>query len=165
MNKNFKDNLLTADEMRRDIIKLQKLGKKIVFTNGCFDILHVGHVRYLKEAKALGDILILGLNSDSSVKSLKGSNRPINNESDRAEVLSALKAIDYVVIFDEKTAENIVGEVKPDIYAKGGDYSIDTLPEAKIVAEHGGKTVLLQLVDGKSSTNIINKCKENNLKL
>ena len=144
---------------------LKAKGKKIVFTNGCFDILHVGHVRYLKEAKALGDILILGLNSDSSVKSLKGSNRPINNESDRAEVLSALKSIDYVVIFDEKTAENIVGEVKPDIYAKGGDYSIDTLPEAKIVAEHGGKTVLLQLVDGKSSTNIINKCKENNLKL
>ena len=147
------------------VTSLKAKGKKIVFTNGCFDILHVGHVRYLKEAKALGDILILGLNSDYSVKSLKGSNRPINNESDRAEVLSALKAIDYVVIFDEKTAENIVGEVKPDIYAKGGDYSIDTLPEAKIVAEHGGKTVLLQLVDGKSSTNIINKCKENNLKL
>ena len=147
------------------VTSLKAKGKKIVFTNGCFDILHVGHVRYLKEAKALGDILILGLNSDYSVKSLKGSNRPINNESDRAEVLSALKAIDYVVIFDEKTAENIVGEIKPDIYAKGGDYSIDTLPEAKIVAEHGGKTVLLQLVDGKSSTNIINKCKENNLKL
>ena len=147
------------------VTTLKAEGKKIVFTNGCFDILHVGHVRYLKEAKALGDILILGLNSDCSVKSLKGSNRPINNEIDRAEVLSALKAIDYVVIFDEKTAENIVGEVKPDIYAKGGDYSIDTLPEAKIVAEHGGKTVLLQLVDGKSSTNIINKCKENNLKL
>ena len=147
------------------VTTLKAEGKKIVFTNGCFDILHVGHVRYLNEAKALGDNLILGLNSDSSVKSLKGSNRPINNESDRAEVLSALKAIDYVVIFDEKTAENIVGEVKPDIYAKGGDYSIDTLPEAKIVAEHGGKTVLLQLVDGKSSTNIINKCKENNLKL
>lgn len=147
------------------VTTLKAEGKKIVFTNGCFDILHVGHVRYLKEAKALGDILILGLNSDCSVKSLKGSNRPINNESDRAEVLSALKAIDYVVIFDEKTAENIVGEIKPDIYAKGGDYSIDTLPEAKIVAEHGGKTVLLQLVDGKSSTNIINKCKENNLKL
>ncbi len=147
------------------VTTLKAEGKKIVFTNGCFDILHVGHVRYLKEAKALGDILILGLNSDCSVKSLKGSNRPINNESDRAEVLSALKSIDYVVIFDEKTAENIVGEIKPDIYAKGGDYSIDTLPEAKIVAEHGGKTVLLQLVDGKSSTNIINKCKENNLKL
>ena len=147
------------------VTTLKAEGKKIVFTNGCFDILHVGHVRYLKEAKALGDILILGLNSDCSVKSLKGSNRPINNESDRAEVLSALKAIDYVVIFDEKTAENIVGEVKPDIYAKGGDYSIDTLPEAKIVAEHGGKTVLLQLVDGKSSTNIINRCKENESKL
>ena len=157
--------LINRMKISKIVTGLKAKGKKIVFTNGCFDILHVGHVRYLKEAKALGDILILGLNSDCSVKSLKGSNRPINNESDRAEVLSALKAIDYVVIFDEKTAENIVGEVKPDIYAKGGDYSIDTLPEAKIVAEHGGKTVLLQLVDGKSSTNIINKCKENNLKL
>ena len=156
---------MERNELVQEVARLQAAGRRVVFTNGCFDILHVGHVRYLKEAKALGDILILGLNSDSSVKSLKGSNRPINNESDRAEVLSALKAIDYVVIFDEKTAENIVGEIKPDIYAKGGDYSIDTLPEAKIVAEHGGKTVLLQLVDGKSSTNIINKCKENNLKL
>ena len=147
------------------VTSLKAKGKRIVFTNGCFDILHVGHVRYLKEAKALGDILILGLNSDCSVKSLKGSNRPINNESDRAEVLSALKAIDYVVIFDEKTAENIADEVKPDIYAKGGDYSIETLPEAKIVAKHGGKTVFVPLVEGKSSTNIINKCKENNLTL
>ena len=157
--------LIDRKKIGEVVSKLKDDGKTVVFTNGCFDILHAGHVRYLNQARALGDVLILGLNSDISVRSLKGSNRPINNEIDRAEVLSALKAIDYVVIFDEKTAENIVGEVKPDIYAKGGDYSIDTLPEAKIVAEHGGKTVLLQLVDGKSSTNIINKCKENNLKL
>ena len=145
--------------------KLKSEGKTVVFTNGCFDILHAGHVRYLNAAKALGDSLVLGLNSDVSVKKLKGVNRPINNENDRAEVLSALKAIDYVVIFDEETAENIVDEVKPDIYAKGGDYSIETLPEAKIVAKHGGKTVLVPLVEGKSSTNIINKCKENNMAL
>ena len=157
--------LIARNKINEIMSKLKSEGKTVVFTNGCFDILHAGHVRYLNAAKALGDSLVLGLNSDVSVKKLKGVNRPINNENDRAEVLSALKAIDYVVIFDEKTAENIVGEVKPDIYAKGGDYSIDTLPEAKIVAEHGGKTVLLQLVDGKSSTNIINKCKENNLKL
>lgn len=158
--------MLIARNKINDIVsKLKMEGKKVVFTNGCFDILHAGHVRYLNAAKALGDSLVLGLNSDISVKKLKGESRPINNEIDRAEVLSALKAVDYVVIFDEETAENIADEVKPDIYAKGGDYSIDTLPEAKIVAEHGGKTVLLQLVDGKSSTNIINKCKENNLKL
>ena len=157
--------LIDRKKIGEVVSKLKDDGKTVVFTNGCFDILHAGHVRYLNQARALGDVLILGLNSDISVRSLKGDSRPINNEIDRAEVLSALKAIDYVVIFDEKTAENIVGEVKPDIYAKGGDYSIDTLPEAKIVAEHGGKTVLLQLVDGKSSTNIINKCKENNLKL
>ena len=157
--------LIARNKINEIMSKLKSEGKTVVFTNGCFDILHAGHVRYLNAAKALGDSLVLGLNSDVSVKKLKGVNRPINNENDRAEVLSALKAIDYVVIFDEETAENIVDEVKPDIYAKGGDYSIETLPEAKIVAKHGGKTVLVPLVEGKSSTNIINKCKENNLTL
>lgn len=157
--------LIARNKINEIMSKLKSEGKTVVFTNGCFDILHAGHVRYLNAAKALGDSLVLGLNSDVSVKKLKGVNRPINNENDRAEVLSALKAIDYVVIFDEETAENIVDEVKPDIYAKGGDYSIETLPEAKIVAKHGGKTVLVPLVEGKSSTNIINKCKENNMAL
>lgn len=158
--------MLIARNKINDIVsKLKIEGKKVVFTNGCFDILHAGHVRYLNAAKALGDSLVLGLNSDISVKKLKGESRPINNEIDRAEVLSALKAVDYVVIFDEETAENIADEVKPDIYAKGGDYSIETLPEAKVVAKHGGKTVLIPLVEGKSSTNIINKCKENKIAL
>ena len=158
--------MLIARNKINDIVsKLKMEGKKVVFTNGCFDILHAGHVRYLNAAKALGDSLVLGLNSDISVKKLKGESRPINNEIDRAEVLSALKAVDYVVIFDEETAENIADEVKPDIYAKGGDYSIETLPEAKVVAKHGGKTVLIPLVEGKSSTNIINKCKENKISL
>ena len=157
--------LIDRKKIGEVVSKLKDDGKTVVFTNGCFDIIHAGHVRYLNQARALGDVLILGLNSDISVRSLKGDSRPINNEIDRAEVLSALKAIDYVVIFDEKTAENIADEVKPDIYAKGGDYSIETLPEAKIVAKHGGKTVFVPLVEGKSSTNIINKCKENNLTL
>ena len=131
--------------------------KKIVFTNGCFDILHVGHVRYLTAAKNFGDVLIVGLNTDESVKKLKGESRPINNQDDRAEVLLGLKAVDYVVFFGENTAENIIAEIKPDVYVKGGDYTLDTLPEAKIVQSYGGRVELVNLVAGKSTTNIIEK--------
>jgi rfaE bifunctional protein nucleotidyltransferase chain/domain len=135
-------------------------GKTLVFTNGCFDIIHAGHVRYLAEAKKLGDYLIVGLNSDRSVKELKGPNRPINHQDDRAEVIAALAAVDYVVIFDERTAENLINEVKPDIYVKGGDYCIEDIPEASIVANNGGKTVLIPEVPGRSSTNMIKKITE-----
>jgi rfaE bifunctional protein nucleotidyltransferase chain/domain len=133
--------------------------RKIVFTNGCFDILHAGHVRYLESAKALGDCLVIGLNSDVSVRALKGESRPINSEEDRAEVLSALRAVDYVVIFGEKTAENIIAKLCPDVYVKGGDYSVETLPEAKVVLGYGGKIEFVPFLAGRSSTNIINKMK------
>ena len=136
---------------------LKQQGKKIVFTNGCFDILHAGHVRYLTAAKNLGDVLIVGLNTDESVRRLKGSTRPVNNENDRAEVLLGLKAVDYVIFFGEQTAENLISEVKPDIYAKGGDYTLETLPEAKIVQSYGGEVKFIPLVAGKSTTNIIKK--------
>ena len=136
--------------------ELRQKGKKIVFTNGCFDILHAGHVRYLTAAKKLGDVLIVGLNTDESVRKLKGDNRPVNKQNDRAEVLLGLKAVDYVIFFGEQTAENLIAEVKPDIYAKGGDYTLETLPEAKIVQSYGGKVEFIQLVEGKSTTNIIN---------
>ena len=136
---------------------LKRQGKKIVFTNGCFDILHAGHVRYLTAAKNLGDVLIVGLNTDESVRRLKGSTRPVNNENDRAEVLLGLKAVDYVIFFGEQTAENLISEVKPDIYAKGGDYTLETLPEAKIVQSYGGEVKFIPLVAGKSTTNIIKK--------
>lgn len=136
-------------------------GKKVVLTNGCFDILHAGHVRYLAAARAVGDCLVLGLNSDSSVRALKGPSRPINGELDRAEVIDGLRSVDYVVIFGETTAEALVRDVRPDYYAKGGDYSIDSLPEAKAVSEVGGKVVFLPFVEGKSSTNIINKIEQN----
>jgi len=132
-------------------------GKTLVFTNGCFDLLHVGHVRYLASARALGDCLIIGLNSDLSVRNLKGPTRPINCQEDRAEVLAALAAVDYVVIFDEVTAEALIAVIKPDIYAKGGDYTIETLPESKTVTAYGGKVVLLPEVPGRSSSNIIKK--------
>lgn len=132
-------------------------GKTLVFTNGCFDLLHVGHVRYLASARALGDCLIIGLNSDASVRNLKGPTRPINSQEDRAEVLAALAVVDYVVIFDEVTAEALIAAIKPDIYAKGGDYTIDTLPESKTVTAYGGKVVLLPEVPGRSSSTIIKK--------
>ena len=130
---------------------------RVVFTNGCFDILHAGHVRYLNAAKALGDILVIGLNSDESVRRLKGEGRPVNPAEDRAEVLAGLRAVDHVVVFGEATAEELVRQIKPDIYVKGGDYSLETLPEAKIVGSYGGKTVLIPMVEGRSTTNVIRR--------
>jgi len=138
---------------------LRKNGKNIVFTNGCFDILHAGHVRYLSKAKSFGDCLVLGLNTDASVRRLKGENRPINNELDRAEVVGALKSVDYVVLFDEPTAEVLIGKVKPAVYVKGGDYTITTLPEAKTVRANGGRIEFVNLVEGRSTTNVIEKIK------
>ncbi|HAK74617.1 MAG TPA: D-glycero-beta-D-manno-heptose 1-phosphate adenylyltransferase [Sporomusaceae bacterium] len=139
---------------------IKTAGKIIVFTNGCFDIIHAGHVRYLAEARKLGDCLIVGLNSDRSVRELKGPTRPVNHQEDRGEVVAALAAVDYVVIFDERTAESLISETKPDIYVKGGDYCIEDIPEAAIVARHGGKTVLIPEVVGRSSSNIIKKISE-----
>jgi rfaE bifunctional protein nucleotidyltransferase chain/domain len=146
------------DRQIQNIVNQLKIGgKTIVFTNGCFDILHVGHVRYLQAARELGDCLILGLNSDQSVRILKGPTRPINNQDDRAEVLSALSAVDHVVIFEEPTAENLIAKIKPAIYVKGGDYNVKDLPESAIVSQYGGRTILIPEVPGKSSSNIIKK--------
>ena len=137
--------------------EVKKSGKKVVFTNGCFDILHTGHVTYLNEAKRQGDILIVGVNSDKSVKKLKGETRPINSENDRAFVLDGLKAIDYTVIFNEDTPEELIACLKPSIHVKGGDYKKEDLPETKIVESYGGKVIILNFVEGKSTTNIIEK--------
>ena len=135
----------------------KKNGKKVVFTNGCFDILHAGHVTYLTEAKRQGDILIVGVNSDSSVKRLKGETRPINSEYDRAFVLDALKSVDYTVIFEEDTPEELIACLKPSIHVKGGYYKKEDLPETKIVESYGGEVIILNFVEGKSTTNIIEK--------
>ena len=132
-------------------------GQRVVFTNGCFDILHAGHVRYLSKARSFGDCLVLGLNSDASVRRIKGPARPINNEQDRAEVVGALGCVDYVVIFDEPTAEALVTKVHPDVYVKGGDYTMETLPEGQLVKKYGGRVELVKLVEGRSTTNVINK--------
>ena len=134
-------------------------GQKVVFTNGCFDILHAGHVRYLAKARSYGDCLVLGMNTDASVQRIKGPTRPINNQADRAEVAGALKSVDYVVFFDEPTAEEIIQEVHPDVYVKGGDYTLETLPEGRIVRGYGGSVELVKLVEGRSTTNVIAKIK------
>lgn len=139
---------------------LHRAGEKIVFTNGCFDILHAGHVRYLEKARSFGDCLVLGLNTDASVRGNKGPSRPINSELDRAEVVGALKSVDYVVLFGEKTAETIIAKVRPDVYVKGGDYTLETLPEAKIVQSYGGRVEFIQMVAGRSTTNVIKKIEQ-----
>lgn len=137
--------------------KLRAEGKTIVTTNGCFDILHVGHVRYLEETKKFGDILIVALNSDASVRRLKGEGRPINNEMDRAEVLNGLKSVDYVVLFDEDSPADLLAKIKPDVHTKGADYTVETLPESKIILENGGRLEFIKFVEGKSTTNTIKK--------
>ncbi len=157
LGKNFKDNLLTAVEMRKEIVKLQKAGKRVVFTNGVFDILHIGHLTYLEEAGNLGDVLVVGVNSDASVKVNKGDKRPINSEKNRAYVLLGTKFVDYAVIFDEKTPEKLLDVLKPDVHVKGGDYKKEDLPETKIVEGNGGEVKILSFVDNVSTTQIINK--------
>ena len=128
-----------------------------MFTNGCFDILHIGHIRYLQEAKKLGDILIVGLNSDASVKRIKGPERPVNSEQDRAELLCALGCVDYVVIFEEDTPIDLIIKVQPDVLVKGGDYINEYVVGTKEVEARGGELVLIPFVEGRSTTNIIKK--------
>lgn len=132
---------------------------KIVFTNGCFDLLHIGHVRYLNEAAALGDVLIVGINSDESVRILKGPQRPIQNENDRAEILASLKSVKHTVIFNEETPLELIQKIKPDILVKGGDWALDQIVGSDFVIQNGGKVLSLQFVDGKSTTKIIEKSK------
>lgn len=148
---------IKLDELLKEIEPLRKEGKKVVTTNGCFDILHVGHVRYLNKSKSFGDILVVALNTDASVKRLKGESRPINNENDRAEVLLNLESVDYVVLFDEDTPVKLLEAIKPDIHTKGADYTVETLPEAEIIIKNGGKIEFISFVEGKSTTNTIKK--------
>lgn len=152
--------LIKQNELDDLLKKLKQEGKTVVTTNGCFDILHVGHVRYLEKAKSFGDVLIVALNSDKSVKSIKGESRPINNELDRAEVLSGLKSVDYVVLFDEDSPIDLLLQIKPDVHTKGADYTIESLPEAKGIMEAGGRIEFISFVEGKSTTSIIEKMRK-----
>ncbi|MFO7814003.1 MAG: D-glycero-beta-D-manno-heptose 1-phosphate adenylyltransferase, partial [Pelovirga sp.] len=138
----------------------RQLGRQIVFTNGCFDLLHVGHVKYLQKARNLGDLLILGLNSDESIRRLKGPKRPLISEDERAHLLAALKCIDYVVVFNEDTPLDLIQVLRPDILVKGGDYSPDTIVGKELVESYGGRVEVVPFVDGKSTTNIIEKILE-----
>lgn len=133
--------------------------RAIVFTNGCFDILHVGHVRYLKEARALGDILVVGLNTDASVRRIKGPNRPVQDENSRAEILASLACVDYVVLFDEETPDALIRTIKPRWLVKGGDYTIDRIVGTDFVQSYGGKVKVLPFSVGHSTTSIIEKMK------
>ncbi len=149
---------VTQKEIINIVRNAQANGKTFAATNGCFDILHVGHVRYLQKSKSFADYLIVMLNSDSSVRAIKGSDRPINNENDRAEILNALSCVDYVVLFEENSPARLLEEIKPDIYTKGADYSLETLPEREIVIRNHIKVEFIDFVEGKSTTNVIKKC-------
>ncbi|QDK44181.1 D-glycero-beta-D-manno-heptose 1-phosphate adenylyltransferase [Bdellovibrio sp. ZAP7] len=149
------------DDIAEALAPLRSEGKKIVFTNGCFDLLHVGHVRYLQEARSLGDVLVVGVNSDASVKRLKGPTRPVQIENDRAEILAALGCVGFSVIFTEDTPENLIKKVKPDILVKGGDWKIEQIVGGTFVTSYGGQVMSLQFIDGKSTTKLIEKAQQN----
>ena len=147
--------VVTRAELERLAEAWANEGSTTVFTNGCFDLLHVGHTRYLQAARALGDRLVVGLNSDASVRGLKGPNRPILPEAERAELLAALACVDYVLIFDEPTADAAIQAARPDLYVKGGDYDPDAIPETPLVRSLGGAVRVLPFVEGRSTTSLV----------
>lgn len=156
---NFGDKIISGEGLSawREAMRAQK--KKLVVTNGCFDILHLGHVTYLENARHLGDALLVGLNSDSAVRELKGAGRPVNSEADRAAVLSALESVNGVCLFNERTATRFLSVAQPDIYVKGGDYSLETInqDERRAVESAGGKIIIIPFVPGKSTTGLLEK--------
>ena len=155
--KDSDSKIKNLDVLAHVIEKEHARGKKVVFTNGCFDLLHVGHVKYLQKARQLGDLLVVGLNTDASVKRLKGETRPLIEESERAHILAALDCIDYVVLFDEDTPLTLIRALTPDILVKGGDYSVDEVVGREVVEAAGGRVELIQFVDGRSTSRIIEK--------
>lgn len=146
----------TEDSMRH-IAEAKARGRRLVFTNGCFDLLHIGHTRYLESARALGDLLVVGLNSDASVRRLKGDSRPVVPEHERREVLLALRSVDEVILFDEDTPYDLIAKVSPDILVKGGDWTVEKIVGADLVLQRGGKVLSLPYVVGSSTTNIIER--------
>jgi D-glycero-beta-D-manno-heptose 1-phosphate adenylyltransferase len=144
-------------ELKKIIEKLTRQNQKIVTTNGVFDIIHIGHIRYLQEAKKLGDILIVAINSDNSVKKIKGPKRPLNNENDRAEALAALDCVDYVTVFDENNPIKVLERIKPNVHVKGGDYEISQIVEKKTVEKNKGIVVLIPEVKGYSTSDLIER--------
>jgi len=156
---NFREKIVSWDNLPEWRSNLRKSGKQLVVTNGCFDLLHLGHVTYLESGRNLGGALLVGLNGDQSVRQLKGEGRPVNSETDRAAVLAALESVDGVCIFSERTATRFLAAAQPDIYLKGGDYTLDTLnqEERRTVEKAGGKVVIIPFVPGKSTTELLKK--------
>jgi len=156
---NFREKLISWDSLPAWRAGVRSRGKRLVVTNGCFDVLHLGHVTYLESARNLGDMLLVGINADNSIQQLKGPNRPVNNQTDRAAVLAALQSVDGVCIFAEKAATRFLSAAQPDIYVKGGDYTLETLnqDERRTVEQAGGKIVLIPFVPGKSTTALLEK--------
>ncbi|MBI5123869.1 MAG: D-glycero-beta-D-manno-heptose 1-phosphate adenylyltransferase [Candidatus Omnitrophica bacterium] len=152
-----KSKIKTSASLSKILVRLRAKGKRIVFTNGCFDIIHVGHTDYLSKAKASGDILVVGLNSDSSVKKIKGPGRPINNQADRAKVLASLYFVDYITIFKEATPEALIKELRPDILAKGSDWKIEDIVGSSFVKSYGGKVKRIPFIRGYSTSSLIEK--------
>jgi D-beta-D-heptose 7-phosphate kinase/D-beta-D-heptose 1-phosphate adenosyltransferase len=150
------DKIITREQVSQIVSQLKREGRKVAFTNGCFDLLHIGHLELLENARKLGDILIVGLNSDDSVRRLKGPQRPINTQLDRARILAALEVVDYVVIFNEDTPLELIQTIKPDFLIKGGDYRPDAIVGSEFVESYGGKVIVFPLVRGKSTSDLIN---------
>lgn len=157
----YEDKIVSREYLSKLVRELKQNGKKVVFTNGCFDILHSGHVKYLSEARKLGDALVLGLNTDASVRALKGEGRPINNETDRASVLAALGFVDFITLFGEETPKELIDELIPDILVKGADYKPEEIVGYDTVTSNGGKVITIELVEGRSTTKTIEKIKAN----
>ena len=155
----MKDKILSTDEMLEERERLRAAGARLVFTNGVFDLLHVGHVRYLAQARALGDTLVVAINSDRSVRELKGPDRPVFEERERAEILAALRSVDYVVIFDDVSPRSLIGRLLPDVLVKGGDYQIDEIHGREEVEAAGGKVIPLPFVPGASTTTLLERMK------
>jgi D-beta-D-heptose 7-phosphate kinase/D-beta-D-heptose 1-phosphate adenosyltransferase len=152
--------ILSQGELRGERRRLRAAGRRLVFTNGCFDILHVGHVRYLAAARALGDALLVAINSDRSVRELKGEHRPILNENERAEMLAALGSVDYVTVFDAASPRSLIADILPDVLVKGGDYQLDEIHGREEVERAGGRVLALPFVEGASTTSIIERIKK-----
>ncbi len=157
--KKIKNKIFSIKNLITQVNTWKQSNQKIVFTNGCFDIIHKGHIEVLARTADLGDKLIIGLNSDNSIQKLKGEKRPIIDENSRIILLAALDFVDAIILFSEETPLNLITTLKPDILAKGGDYKVDTIVGHEVVQKNGGKVVLIPFVDGFSSTNIINKIK------
>ena len=155
----LQNKIYSLNALKTQVTSWKKSGEKVVFTNGCFDVIHRGHIEVLARTADLGDKLIIGLNADSSIKNLKGGGRPIIDEKSRAVLLAALSFVDAVVLFSEETPLNLISTLLPDVLAKGGDYEIATVVGCEIVQENGGKVILVPFVDGFSSTTIIDKIK------